>query len=143
MTTQEEQVLLSAAIGSTIRKQLETVNTKLRHMGASEIAPKQIPLKWMSDELAQFVLEASEKFIKGQLEHGGDFLVNSKCLEELKQEQLDFFWYSAGAKYQKNKLQEALFNVEIKLAKKTPTQDLEERLNKLPQTKTLGSANIP
>lgn len=49
---------------------------------------------WMSRHLEKFVYKAIVKFIKGQIEHGGD-IRNRDTLADLAQEHTDSFWYIA------------------------------------------------
>ena len=47
----------------------------------------------MAYSLTNFVIDATDKFIKGQIEHGGE-LQNRDLAKEIKQEQIDLFWYT-------------------------------------------------
>ena len=51
--------------------------------------------QWMAKHLANFVLEATLKFIAGQKEHG-DNIDSVDLRRELYGEQLDAFWYHAA-----------------------------------------------
>lgn len=62
------------------------------HPGAEEVAYVQ---GFMVTSLTSFVSDATEKFIAGQLEHGGDFTTIDHA-HESKQERIDTFWYAEG-----------------------------------------------
>lgn len=49
----------------------------------------------MSESLMIFTKRATEKFIKGQKEHGGD-IRDRNLPSELAQEVLDIFWYTSA-----------------------------------------------
>jgi len=48
----------------------------------------------MAISLTQFVINSIDKFIKGQKEHGGDIRDGNKLDKEIRDEQIDLFWYS-------------------------------------------------
>lgn len=55
---------------------------------------------FMVESLTRFITESVEKFIAGQLEHGGDFReIDFKT--EAKNERIDAFWYSEGETWKK------------------------------------------
>ena len=55
----------------------------------------------MAKSLASFVLEASDKYIKGQMEHGGDFIKDVDHTKEMHQELIDHMWYMKGGEWKK------------------------------------------
>jgi len=64
--------------------------------GVSGLDPIQVDL--MSTSLALFIDSAIDKFLKGQLEHGGD--IRDRDLdEEIKNEHIDLFWYNEARKW--------------------------------------------
>lgn len=62
--------------------------------------PKELHPK-MAESLTLFVVNATCKFDRGQREHGGDFLRDVDMVKEMAAEQLDFFWYNEGARWQR------------------------------------------
>lgn len=93
---------------------------------------------WMAEELTKFCIAASEKYIKGQLEHGGNFLLDVNHTAEKQNEQIDFFWYDAGERWQKENLsianQAAISGKEVRHTP-TPEELLLKRLDELPASR--------
>lgn len=54
----------------------------------------------MVDSLYNWNIDAIDKFIVGQKEHGGD-LASRSLMVEIRNEQLDLFWYSAAMGWEK------------------------------------------
>lgn len=85
-------------ISPTIRNYLRLqVGTAVAKHGPK--AQVSVPVQdLMSDDLVRFVEKAIEKFIKGQVEHGGD--IRDRNLDhELMQETIDSFWYNSAKKW--------------------------------------------
>lgn len=53
----------------------------------------------MRDSLHAFVLDAINKYYKGQREHGGD-ITDRNLYEEVRHEQIDQFWFHEAARWQ-------------------------------------------
>lgn len=89
MITQKDKDCLESTIHAAIRSMdRETV-----------LHPFFRPL--MAKALTEFVVNATEKFIAGQKEHGG--LITERNLEhEIEMEHLDLFWYQRAFDWQRD-----------------------------------------
>lgn len=67
------------------------------HPHAAEVAYVK---GFMVNSLTTFASDSVEKFIAGQLEHGGDFTQIDHA-HESRQERIDAFWYAEGANWSK------------------------------------------
>lgn len=78
-----------------------TIHGAIRNMDRETVLhPFFRPL--MAKALTEFVVNATEKFIAGQKEHGG--LITERNLEhEIEMEHLDLFWYHQAKGWQKDK----------------------------------------
>ena len=89
MNTMEINDELKSCIERLLQEQLTDTNHDLN----------EEEKRFIVNSLLNFVHSATFKYIKGSIEHGGDFLHSRDHKQELYNELLDSFWYSAADKY--------------------------------------------
>jgi len=88
--SQEDLKLLKAAISRIIRKQNPFHDT-------NPILTNEV-IELMSCSLGDFILESTDKFIRGAIKHGGD-IRDRNLKTELHEEFLDTFWYTSAQQW--------------------------------------------
>lgn len=56
----------------------------------------------MTESLTNFIIDATNKYIAGQKEHGGS-ITDRDLDKEIRHEQIDLFWYLEAKKWKGNK----------------------------------------
>lgn len=88
----EAMAEMGAVIDEVIQATLETADVEL-------VQQRQVEMR---TSLVAFVVDAVDKFVAGQKEHGGD-LCDRDLEKELRMERIDEFWYGEARGWKKRR----------------------------------------